>query len=324
MSSTTNIQNLLVNVFRPVYTYELPAGGSISNYSVRLNLSNIYTYSGNVLAVSRIDVGDSNFNVYVGSNSGNIFGAASTSFCNVAVGVLAGGTNTGASNSVYVGYNAGNAGTGVNVIAIGANSIGNGTSNIYLGSGTGGAGSSNIYIGHGIAPDVLSNTLRIGTTSAPLISGDMASGWVGVNTIAPLNLSVPDINFDVSGGAYFGGKVGIQKVSTASLAVNGVTESTGGFYSTQGTTAQIPNGGSVVVGVLKKGLIMSSALSTTDENAFAAYLDIVVNPDTPTVYSINQSSIGISFQYTGSNISISNTSGSAHFCKWSITYFPSP
>ena len=317
MSSTTNIQNLLVNVFRPVYTYELPAGGSISNYGVRLNLSNIYTYSGNVLAVSRIDVGDSNSNVYVGSNSGNIFGAASTSFCNVAVGVLAGGTNTGASNSVYVGYNAGNAGTGVNVIAIGANSIGNGTSNIYLGSGTGGAGSSNIYIGHGIAPGVLSNTLRIGTTSAPLISGDMASGWIGVNTDAPLNPSVADINFDVSGGAYFNGQVGIQKVPETSLGVNGITESTGGFYSTRGTS-NASSGSGTPIGIIQKGIILISAV--VDGTKYAARH--VIAPTTTTVFNIGSNvTATISIGFNSSNITLIGTS---EVCKWSITYFPSP
>ena len=63
MSSTTNIQNLLVNVFRPVYRYEIPPGSSNTIFVPKLELSNIDTYSGNSVSVFTAAIGDASNNV---------------------------------------------------------------------------------------------------------------------------------------------------------------------------------------------------------------------------------------------------------------------
>jgi len=46
MSSTTGAQNLLTNVFRPVYTYAIPTGGTTAIFTPKLEISNVDVVSG--------------------------------------------------------------------------------------------------------------------------------------------------------------------------------------------------------------------------------------------------------------------------------------
>ena len=220
MSSTSNVQNLLINVFRPVYTYNT----STSNFVPSLEISNVSSVYTNLINASNAEIGDSNFNVYVGSNAGNAYNNTRGCFCNVALGYNAGGgLISNVSNSVYIGAGAGAGSSNAsNVIAIGRNATGTGINNIFLGNSTGTVGSSNILIGHGVTPSNVSNTFRIGTR--PLIAGDLSTGWVGFGGItSPTSVGgiIPS-QLDVSGYATVVGGLGINNDPTeASLNVNG-------------------------------------------------------------------------------------------------------
>jgi len=279
MSSASNVQNLLVNVFRPVYTYD----PTTTVFTPKLELSNIDVVTANSISVFSAAVGDSASNVYVGSNAGNSY-LNIRSCCNVtALGFGAANLISNVSNSVYLGYNTGAGAVNANaVIAIGANTSGNGASNVFLGNATGSTGSNNLLFGHGISStatsniyignrivssgnsnivighDVttgtISNTLRIGTT----IAGDLATQWVGIGgTFAPAD----SLNhLDVSGNTYIYGNLGINAIPgdrTLDVAgnfqaddgfgvldfSNGLVSSTQGYYSARGTTGSLTPAG---------------------------------------------------------------------------------
>lgn len=317
MSSTSNVQNLLVNVFRPVYTYDQ----TTQVFQPKLEMSNVDTYIGNSIYVLRAQVGDSASNVYVGINSGNDpTASAGVRACSnvTAVGYSSGAGISNVSNSVYLGFNAGAGSIGADsVIAIGSSANGNGTSNIYLGSGTGGAGSNNIYIGHEIAPGTQSNSIRI----AGYLYGDSSNKWFGIGTSTPAY----DTNkFDVSGTAYIYGKMGIQMQPSNSLNVNGETQSTGGFFSTVGS-ALIAAGQNLVIGSLARGsmLVQTQDLTTPGSNFISRliYVSDIAGATAPT--QLSQGSNGyVTINYSTSNIRISNTDGADHVFDWSITTFP--
>lgn len=342
MSSTVNVQNLLTNVFRPVYTYDIPVGATVAVYTPKLEMSNIDVYSGNAVSVQRANIGDANSNVYVGSNAGNEPTLTRNCFRNTAVGYNAGNLMSNVSNSVYLGFNAGNgAVSSSNVIAIGANSIAAGSNNIYIGQGTGGSGSNNIFIGSGINPNPsVSSKLLVGpTTSAITIAADFSTKWVGLGgTQSP---AYNNDKLDISGNTYILGKLGINndpqdytlnvsgqaKIDdgTGSLLVaGGVATATNGFASATGTQSNVTTGQEPVIGSLKKGVIVVSAQDTGD----------ITNYDSKTVYcpdptdgsvavsmSSNVQSGEVSIGFAGSNIKVINGTGPRDI-QWSITYFP--
>jgi len=299
MSSATGFQNLLVNVFRPVYTYAIPVGGTTAVFTPKVEISNVDTMSANSISVFTAAIGDSNSNVYVGSNAGNLFDL--TKLCRnvTAVGYAAGSNISNVSNSVYLGFNAGASATSAsNVIAIGANATGNGASNIYIGTGTGAAGSNNILIGHGIAPGTTNYTLRIGT----LLYGDISTGKLGVGLSPTYNLDVSGSSkistrlgvgmnpvtsptphgLDVSGYTYIYGGLGInadpadytlnlngnfvaqEGGDTFSFSSNadGIVEATAGYSSLRGTIILAGIGSTNNIAPLKKGVILVSAQDT--------------------------------------------------------------
>lgn len=220
MSSTTGVQNYLSNVFRPVYTFD----PTTSTFTPKLEISNIDIYSGNSISVSTIAVGDSNSNVYVGSNAGNAYNITKNDFNVTAVGYGAASNISNVSNSVYIGwYSGANNVNSQDVIAIGANlaGIGAGSSNIFLGTSTGSVGASNIFIGHYIAPGNVSNQIKIGYRNQIPIAADLSSNWVGLGGVqSPV---FPGDNVDISGNTYVLGNVGINTVpgGNGTLDVNG-------------------------------------------------------------------------------------------------------
>ena len=301
MSSTTGAQNLLVNVFRPVYTYAVPVGGTTAVFTPKLEISNVDTVSANSVAVFTAAVGDSNFNVYVGSNAGNAYNFLNACRNVTALGYNAGNSISNVSNSVYLGFNAGNgASTASNVIAIGANALGNGSSNIYIGSGTGAAGSNNIFIGHGIAPGTTNNTLRVGR----ILYGDICNGTFGVGIVPTYNLDVSGSArvssrlgvgtapvtapiahaLDVSGYSYVYGAVGInadpadytlnlngnlyasEGGQTFSFSSNfdGIVQASAGYLSSRGTIVSAAIGSTTTIGTLKRGVVLVSAQDTAN------------------------------------------------------------
>jgi hypothetical protein len=315
MSSITNAQNLITNVFRPVYIYD----GTLQTFMPKLELSNVDTYIGNEVRVFRDQVGDQSNNVYVGSNAGNSYLNINSNSQVTAVGANAGSTISNVSNSVYLGYSAGYASQNANaVIAIGVNAFGGGTSNILIGNGPGSnVGSNNILVGHGISSfaSSTSNKLQIGN----LIYGNFSNKWVGIGTS---NQSINYVQLDVSGGAYIRGKVGIQMTPSNSLNVNGETQSTGGFFSLAGTSL-IANAASMLVGTLKYGTMIFSAQDVGTISNY--YNHTVFVPDlTGGISPLNVSGTSngyVTMSNSGSNIYVNNTDTSPHTIAWSITLF---
>ena len=238
MSSTTGIQNLLVNTFRPVYTYDPTS----TLYTVKLDLSNVNTYYGNSANVLWAQVGDSACNVYVGKEAGNDptitvkacsnvtavgYGTASN-ISNVSNSVFM-GTETAANaqsmtNMVGVGYRAG---TGTASVRVGADTSGNGVSNTVVGAFSTTTTYSNcILIGPGLAADQSWRFRLGGTQATPYILGDISTGWMGINRSAPIT---PYTKLDVGGDAYVLDNLGINTApGLRTLDVNGNFRSTDG------------------------------------------------------------------------------------------------
>lgn len=336
-------QNLLVNVFRPTYVYDQTKG-----YIPKLVLTSVDNVIGTNFTVSNLNIGDDSNNVYVGTNAGNSSTLVAT--CNstrvTAVGVNAGSNNSNCLNDVYLGASAGCNTTNVsnsfyggyltgnynsnctnsvyighsiasnlsgisNEVAIGANAIAGGNSNVYVGASTGSTGSSNVFLGAGIAPGSVSSQVRIGRgTSIPFFA-NMSSQLVGINNTSP------EYSFDVSGDAYFRGKIGIQAIPDKTLDINGQTRSTGGFISDQGTSTVSTT---AVIGPVKRGVIIASALDTGSEANYGAYSFIATS--TSNIVEISSARGGDTYiQRSGSNIIISNANSTKSYV-WNITYLP--
>lgn len=336
MSSTTGIQNLLVNVFRPVYVYD----STTTLFTPKLELSNVDTYSGNSISVFTAAVGDANSNVYVGSNAGNPYTNLKNTSNTTAIGYGAGSNISNVSNSTYLGwYTGAGALNASSVIAIGASAGGNGTSNIFLGNGTGGTGSNNILLGHGLSSGTSNYALQIGST----LYGDLSTNWIGIGRSTPYD---SNDKLDVSGNVYVLGQVGINITpGTRTLDVNGdfraedgvsnilnfqqgLTTSTGGFGSSRGTLSNVSAPSTTSIGTLKKGVILVSAQDPADATKFDSTMVYCANSANGTLTTsmtsnLSPGDVTIVFQAGGSNIQISNAS-STRSIAWTITYFPLP
>ena len=176
MSSITNAQNLLKNVFRPTFFYDT----TNNVYHSKLELINIDTISANFVSAYSLSVSDSNSNVYVGSNAGNVYSNLNGNSNNTFVGFQAGYGSSNVINNVFLGFLSGIGTVGSSKsVSLGGNSLAGGISNIYIGYGTGiTAGNSNIFIGTNInsttnnAIAAFSNTVLIkGTGTNYMISG---------------------------------------------------------------------------------------------------------------------------------------------------------
>jgi hypothetical protein len=242
---------------------------------------------------------------------------------------------------VYFGFNTGAGAVGAtNVVAIGANANGDGSGNIFIGSGTGRLGSNNIFLGTGINISNASDQLRIGSGSNITIAGNLSNNWVGIGgTVTPQD----SLNkLDVSGNVYVLGNIGLNitpgdrtldvngnfrasdGVSNVLDFSNGVTSSTDGFRSINGT-GTVPLGGSLTIGTLKKGVVLVSA---SDSNGASNYASRMVHAyDNLSTFIITNLGADISagdfsVGFSTSNIQISNAGSGALAADWSITYFP--
>jgi hypothetical protein len=334
MSSTTGIQNLLVNVFRPVYQYDT----TTSLFTPKLELSNIDTYSGNIVQAIRADIGDTAGNMYVGSNAGNSIASIRACSNATAVGQFAGSNISNVSNVTYLGYNAGNGAQGTltapvnTVIGIGVSAGGAGVSNIFIGNGTGSTGSNNILIGHGIAGGASNNLFRVGST----LYGNLSTNWIGIGRSTPYD---PQDKLDINGNTYLFGQLGINITpGTRTLDVNGdfraqdaagnildfgsgKLQSSAGFFSAQGSMPAGVNS-TVIIGTLKRGIVIVTAIDQATSANRAT--ETVFAYTTSNTTSLSSSSNGdLSITYSSSNIQLSNASGStAATYDYSITYFP--
>jgi len=325
MSSTRNVQNLITTVFRPVYYYDLTTKAFIPH----VEMSNVDTYIGNEVRVFRAQVGDSMNNMYVGIGSGNSYSNTTSGNSNLtAVGVSAGSSTNNVSNSVYVGGAAGSGQSSVsNVIAIGVSALGGGSNNIFIGNSTGNGSSNNIFIGHNIAPaSTVSNTLNIHN----LVYGDFSNHSIGIGTS---NRAYGDLtNFDVSGGVYVSGKIGVQMQPSNSLNVNGATQTTGGVYSFSGSNLVQPQS-AVIVGTTSSGastsplgnfLVSAQDITTPETNyATAMYFCSALTEQPRRITSnVRDGDVAISFS-SFCNIAVENSNETtARTIYWSITYFP--
>ena len=337
--NTTGIQNYLSNVFRPIYTYDT----TTANFIPKLTMSNIFNYTGNTISVFTAAVGDSNSNVYVGSNAGNPYDITRNVFNVTALGYGAASNISNDSNSVYIGWYAGSGGSNAaNTISIGANSGGAGSNNIFIGTHTSATGNNNIILGNLIDLGSNSNQVRIGYSNQIPFAADLCKNWVGIG--GALTPSYVYNTFDVSGNAVFVGNVGINKeAGNRTLDVNGnfraadtstnildfsngITRSFKGFNS-DSSTITIPYSGSSVIGTLRRGIIALTAFDTS--GIYDARMIYVAELTGPTIAVLSSNVAGASppvFQYTTANIIISNTvvaAGNVTYA-WSITYFPSP
>jgi hypothetical protein len=338
--NTTGIQNYLSNVFRPIYTYDTTS----ANFVPKLTMSNIDNYTGNTISVFTAAVGDANSNVYVGSNAGNPYNITRNVFNVTALGYGAASNISNDSNSVYIGWYAGSGGSNnTNTISIGANSGGAGSNNIFIGTDNGSVGSSNILIGHFIDLSSSSNQVRIGYRNQIPIAADVSKNWVGLGGV--LTPTYAFNSLDVSGNSKFVGNMGINRdpgnrtldvngnfrATDASANIleftNGLTRSSGGFIS-DSSSITMSNTTSLVVGTLRRGVVMLSVLDLTDVTSFMSRMVYVRNPATPDTLIMSDVSSGLSptLIFTTSNIVLCNTASGAgtRDYSWSITYFPSP
>lgn len=330
MSSTSNVQNLLVNVFRPVYTYD----PTTTVFTPKLQLSNIDTVSANSMSVYSIALGDAGSNVYMGSNAGNPYFSV-RGCCNVtAVGYGAGSLISNVSNSVYLGFNAGTGAVSAsNVVALGANTNGDGSGNIFIGAGTGRLGINNIYIGAGVNISNQSNQLRIGLGSKITLAGNLSNQWIGIGgTVTPQD----SLNkLDVSGNMYVLGNIGLNTTpglrtldvngnfrSTDGAGTldfsNGITSSTQGYYSSRGTTGSLAPVGTSNLAPIKKGMILVSAVKSTTD--YASYVLLATTTSNLVVVSSNEA--GATITASGTNLQLTSTAGGEY--SWVVTYTPMP
>lgn len=331
--NTTGIQNYLSNVFRPIYTYD----STTFNFTPRLELSNIDNYSGNTVSVFTAAVGDSNNNVYVGSNAGNPYNITRGCRSITALGVGAANNISNDISSIYIGYYAGSAGSNSsNVISIGTNSGGNGNTNIFLGSSTGTVGASNILIGHGIVPGNVSDQIRIGVNNQIPIAADLSKNWVGLG--GPLGPTANN-KLDISGDTQIQGRLGINitpdqrtfevngdfRARDASTNIldfaNGFTTSSGGFGSIQSNA--FVNAAATPIGTLKKGAVLVSAVDQSDNTNYASRMVFAYTLSNIVNLGFDVSGGDATIDFDTSNIRIVDTT-SAKTYDYSITYFPLP
>jgi hypothetical protein len=306
--STSNVQNLLANVLRPVYTYNETS----MMFETNLEISNIGTYYGDSINVQTQGFGDAHCNVYAGSNAGRTAGDLG-GFNNVAVGYDAANSILNSSNSTYIGFNT-SAGlcNASNVVAVGANSIGGGTSNVFLGNNTGGSGQSNVFVG----------TSNTGTGSNMILIGTAIAGGSSNNL------------FRLGSNYLYGNQsnkwlgIGTPTASSAKLDVSGATQSSLGFSSVTGTIANADVESKTTIGTIRKGVILVSAQDTASTSHYQS-IQVYCPFASDGVYNVamtNSAQLGeltVEFPSGLSDIIIYNTTQVRNI-SWSITYFPLP
>lgn len=224
MSSTSNSQSLLVNVFRPAYVYSPTTG-----FVPKLAMSNVDVVATGSIQTANFQLGDGVGNVYVGCNAGGPSNVSNAS--NTALGNGAASNCSNTQGTVAIGFNAfANIGGSSNSVGIGTNTSGGGISNVVVGANSGTAGQNMIVLGCGLTPDSsVSNRMYIGTGSMSNITltGDLSNRRVGINT------TTPQTTLDVSGDVYIRDWVGVG-VDTPQAAVH----ANGSIYATTGFAAQ--------------------------------------------------------------------------------------
>ena len=224
MSSTSNAQDLLVNVFRPTYRWD-----STTGFVPSLVVSNVTEVIAGSVKTDKLAVSDARGNTYIGSDAGALL-TNETTRENTAIGYSAMSGAINSSNNVSIGsFNFFELTNGVSNVGIGADTLitGTGQKNILIGTNnTIGDGSGNIIIGNDLSLGNISKRFQLGT----LLYGDLSSGFVGINT------SAPAAALDISGIVVFRNKVGFQNPDpTYSLDVAGSVYASEQFIGSNGT-----------------------------------------------------------------------------------------
>ncbi len=356
--STTGIQNYLSNVFRPIYTYDTTTSNfvarlelsNIDNYSG--NTISVFTAAVGDIACN-VYVGSNAGNPFnfiqscanvtaLGYGTANAISNVSNS---VFLGFSAGANSTESRDIISIGYN-----SGIGTL---------GASNIFVGSGTNSVqGSGNIFLGHAISLSNVSGQVRIGYSNQFPIAADIPKNWVGLGGYtSPVHTND---KVDVSGNLYVLGNIGLNTEpgieatldvngdfqsddgeallrfrttgsnsvlsfsnytsGTAELSVGGLTRSSNGYVSSQGSISAII--GNTTIGTLKRGIIHVSAIDVSDSANRAAYSYFAWTPSNVSSMSSNISGT-TDIVTSDSNIQISNTTSTKTY-QYSITYFPLP
>ena len=355
MSSTSNVQNLLTNVFRPTFVFDT----TNSVYQTKLELTNVDSVSANTVYTFAASVGDASGNVYVGTLAGNpnsllaIKANSNTTF----VGTSAGSGSSSIVESVFIGYRAGaSAASSSYSVSIGATSKSAGNSNVFIGYGAGvTSGSNNIFIGTNVTnTGTINNKLLIGSgATAAMMVGDLSNNRIGVN-LSNLTDFTNDTRLVVNGitrvgGTTNNGRLGIntdptiyhidvngtQRISNAQgtsiFGTDGIQTSSTGFNSTNSNITTLSTGIFLfTIGSWKKGNVLIST-RRSDGNQYVSSMYFCANETTPTIAfmsGVSNASNGdypsLTIQASGSSIQISNSGSSTPVGTYniSITYFP--
>jgi hypothetical protein len=347
MSSTSNVQNLLTNVFRPVFVYDTTNGV----YQTKLELTNVDSVSANTVYTFAASVGDPSGNVYVGTLAGNDISvlAIKANSNSTFIGTSAGSASCNIVESVFIGYRAGaSAASSSYSVSIGATSKSAGNSNVFIGYGAGViSGSNNIFIGTNVTnTGNINNKLLVGSgPSAAMIVGDLTNNRMGVN-LSTLPTTTPNVTLDVNGftriGTNANGGLGINMlpgnfaldvtgaqriqdgVGTLTFS-NGIQTSTGGFNSITGISAPLLYTEPTNIGVWKKGLVMVSAQDISNSTNFTSQLAMVcLTGTTYTVTAMSSINSNATITASTSNIVLTNNVDDTRRYNYSITYFPRP
>ncbi len=289
MSSTSNAQDLLVNVFRPTYKWDSNTG-----FVPSLVVSNVTEVIAGKIKANALVVSDNNVNTYIGADAGL---RASNTLSNVGIGFSAMAGSLNATSNVAIGTFAleGLSNSDSNVAIGAATDIsGVGMRNVLIGTNvTLTGGSNNILIGVDLSRATVSNSLQIGT----LLYGNLSNGYIGINT------SVPTRPLDVSGEVVFRNKVGIQKdnpVYTLDIA--------GSVYATEqiiGGKGNVSNPMYTFIDSSGSGMYVPELSEGFGTGAFA----ISVNRGPAAIFSSNRvnfyQSLDVSGTFTARNIDIS-------------------
>jgi sugar lactone lactonase YvrE len=267
-----NIDTLSANA---ITVYSANVGDAASNVYVGVGAGNTYS----MLASS-----SNTTDTFLGAGAGGLTSNVKNS---VFLGYRAGYGVSNSSNSISIGANTLNGGNS-NIYIGCATGIATGSNNIFIGPGVSNGGTS------------VSNTLLIGSGSNTLFRGDLVNNQIGINTTTltnPSNYITLDVNgYTRIGGSTNNGNLGINTLpgtytldvngdmrasdgwaslvmthdsnSNASLAFtnvrsancNATIQSTGGFFSSQGTASASTGPQSIRSNVLP-GYFMFSAES---------------------------------------------------------------
>jgi hypothetical protein len=172
-----------------------------------------------------------------------------------------------------------------------------------------GSGRIRTRLGIGMAP-----------VSAPIAHGLDVSGYTYVYGGLGINADPADYTLNLNGNFY--ASEGGDTFSFSSNA-DGIVQATAGYNSLRGTLSMAGGGDDQIIGTIKKGIIVISALDSGDSTNRAAAMFFAY--DSTSVATLSSSSNGY-LDLTPSNtyLMVNSTNPSAETVTYSITYFPLP